>query len=224
MLHPIFNALRPEDRSLLLSNQRAQEIPADKTLLNAGDPCGDVFFVASGKFRVETPSDNARTVSLTGFLQPGDIYVERLTQPNYPASNSLRAALSSTVHKLPISLVAQVVKKCPEVGLELLQHSIQNVTRLRKQLRRVKSDTVRTKVARALYDVAATTADGARVLDRKITQSDLAEFTGLSREAVNKELKQLSDAELLRRSARGLEVASTLGSTDFLPWNDKRRP
>lgn len=217
--HPIFGQLSAEDRATVEARVRLLQVKQGQVLLNAHQPCAAAFIVVAGKLRIETPYDD-KTSALTGFLQAGDIYLETLSRAEYPASNTLRGALTSTVQAIPLTALQGVVMQYPAIGLQLLQAVIDRSLKLRRQLRRLKVEPVRTQVARAVYDAAYSTADGQRVLDRKITQSDLANFTGLSREAVNKGLRQLSDAELLRKSERGLEVDPNLASTDFQPWSD----
>lgn len=217
--HPVFSSLSPADRAAVEARLRVLQVKAGQVLVNAGQPCAAAFFVVAGKVRVETPSDD-KTFALTGFLQAGDFYVETLSRTEYSASNTLRGAMTSTVQAVPVVVLQTIIGQYPHIGLSLLQVGIDRAQKLRRQLRRLKVEPVKTQVARAVYDAAQTTADGQRVLDKKITQSDLAEVTGLSREAVNKGLKQLSEAELLRKSERGLEVNPNLASTDFQPWND----
>ncbi len=203
----------------MLRQQRLITLADNQALLTVGQSCSEAFFVASGRIRIETPVGPA-AFALTGALRPLEIYIEQLGQAQYAASNTLRAMMASTVNVIPLSVLQSLVLKYPDVGFELLQHGFGGVKRLRQGLRRVKSEPARTQVARTLYDVAVPTSDGGRVLERGITQSDLADFTGLSREAVNKELRLLSEASLVRKSSRGMEIDPLLASTDFLPWND----
>jgi CRP/FNR family transcriptional regulator, cyclic AMP receptor protein len=220
LLHKLFNGVRSEDRARLLQQQRVLKLATNDVLVSAGQSCAAAFFVVVGSLRVETPGDDG-TPALTGFLRTEDLYLESLSHSQYTTHNTLRAALASVVHVLPLQALQDIVMRYPDIGLMMLQQCIAGVSKLRGQLRHQKSKDVRTQVARAIFDVAATASDGSRVLDRKITQSTLAEYTGLSREAVNKELKGLSEAGVVRKSERGMELDEKLSSTDFLPWNDQ---
>jgi CRP/FNR family transcriptional regulator, cyclic AMP receptor protein len=217
--HPLFSSLQAAEREAVEAQIRTLAVKHDQILVNAGQGCADVFLVLSGKVRVETPSDDG-TASLTGFLQPGELYLETVLAPMYQTSNTLRAALDTTVQAVPVPMVQAIFRKYPQVGLLVLQASLNQVMKLRRQLRRLKVEPVRTQVARAMYESAEALPNGHRVLDRKITQSDIAEVTGLSREQVNKSVKQLSESQLVRRSGVGFEMGANLASTDVMPWDD----
>lgn len=219
LLHPIFASLTPADRAAVEARVRVLPVLQGQVLVNAGQTVASVFIVVAGKLRVETSSDD-KPGALTGFLQAEDIYVESLTGPDYVASNTLRGALASTIHAIPLGVLHSLVMQYPEIGPALVQAAVERSLKLRRQLRRLKVEPVRTQVARAVYDAGHTANDGQRVLDRRITQSDLAQVTGLSREAVNKGMRQLSDASLLRKSDRGLEIDKNFISTNYQPWDE----
>jgi CRP-like cAMP-binding protein len=218
-LSPICSSLTQADRALLNTRTRVLTLKRDEVLVNAGQMCDAMFYVVTGKLRVETPSDS-HTASLTGFLQPKELYIESVAQTEYWTSNTLRAALPCMVQSLPLDVIQNVILRNPDVGFKILQQGMNHSSKLRRQLRRLKMEPVSRQVARAAYDIADTRPDGSRVLGREITQADIAQFIGVSREAVNKEFKQLSEAELLKKSTQGIELHANLASTDFMGFSD----
>ena len=80
----------------------------------------------------------------------------------------------------------------PDFALHLMRKLIGMVRRLTEQVRSLALQDVYSRVVRLLTDLSDPVSGEERVLRRKLTQQDIADRVGSSREMVNRVMKELT--------------------------------
>jgi CRP/FNR family transcriptional regulator, cyclic AMP receptor protein len=215
LLHPLFRDL-PEDRRRELARvARMVMLKKGDVLVSANEVCRDVFLVLSGKLRVDTGGPDA-TNAATGFLVTNDIYTENFVDDTYTLQSTLVAVLNSTVQAFPLPTIAKLFRDYPNLLMQTFEVVNLRMQGLRKQLRRLANSPPEIVIGRALYELADADASGRRVLSKRITQGILANYVGMSREEVNRKMRELEQKGLIRRVEDGFELDSSFAQTNLL--------
>ena len=105
----------------------------------------------------------------------------------------------------------------PEISLKLLEMAMKRLSAMRGQLRRISSLPSEDLVGRVLHQLSQLAPSTSGGYDKRITQAVIASYAGLSREVVNKAMRNMEDRGLVRRDEHGLHVSADFAATDFEP-------
>jgi CRP/FNR family cyclic AMP-dependent transcriptional regulator len=166
---------------------------AGETLFLEGDRAGEVLVLVSGEVKISVGSQEGREVILD-VLEPGSLIGE-LSAIDGEARSATVAALS------PVEVLAvaagpfnEFLNRHPDVLRQLLLEVIRRLrVRVRHQLEFGAGDALGRVCARLveLADRYGRVDGSAVVLSSPVSQSELAAWTGLSREAIVKALRAL---------------------------------
>ena len=95
-----------------------------------------------------------------------------------------------------------------------LELTVKRMTIIRSQLRRISSLTSETLVARVLYELTQLAPADTGGFDKRISQAVIASYAGLSREVVNKTMREMENRGLLWKDEHGIHVVADFASTD----------
>lgn len=68
--HPFLRSLSPEHLSIVLTNAKQVEFAEGEMILKEGDPASQFFLIESGRIRIETGTENGKSVQTVG---PGEV-------------------------------------------------------------------------------------------------------------------------------------------------------
>jgi CRP/FNR family transcriptional regulator, cyclic AMP receptor protein len=211
LFHPVFRILDDSSRAALERRTRLLTLKKGETLVAAQQTCRDCYVVVSGKLRIDSGEDE--TKATTGFLNVLDIYVEELREPYFVAQNSLVAVLHTTVQAIPLDALRHSLETNPQLLLQSVDLVNSRVQSLRKQLRRLNTQEAEVVIGRALYELSDEGPGGSRIVNKRITQAALASYVGMSREQVNKKMRELEAKGLIRRVEDGFELDASFAHT-----------
>lgn len=215
LVHPLFNALPEDSRRTLTQQARMVTLKKGEILAEVGQRCSDVFVVSNGKIRLDS-GDADMERAATGFLTSLDIYVEDITVDSYAMQSTLVAVLNSTVQLVPLGLFRAIGAQHPELFIRALELVSIRAQSLRMQLRRLTTQDAEVVIGRALYELSDEGPGGLRVLNKRITQTALASYVGMSREQVNKKMREFELKGLIRRVDDGYELDAVFAHTNLL--------
>jgi CRP/FNR family transcriptional regulator, cyclic AMP receptor protein len=216
---PLFEALDEEGTKALRAGVTDVELTRGDRLFDEGDSGDALYVVIDGKIKLTRTSVDGRE-NLISLMGPGEMFGELSLFDPRPRTMSASAVTDVRLAALAHDDLRTWLTGRPDVAMHLL-------TALARRLRRtneVMSDLVFTdvpgRVAKALLDLAARFGsqqeDGLQV-NHDLTQEELAQLVGASRETVNKALADfvargwiqlhpksvlLIDPERLRKRAR----------------------
>ena len=165
--------------------------PAHAILINEGDTTDSVYIVLSGRLKVYASSEDGRDVVLAE-LGPGEYFGE-LSLDRDKRSVSVATIEASSCCVVQGEQLRQFMAEHPDFALHLTHKLIRTVRRLTEQVKGLALQDVYGRIARLLTELSEPEGDGTeRVLRRKLTQQDIADRVGSSREMVNRVMKELT--------------------------------
>lgn len=173
------------------------------------------FLLVSGVLRVEAPSSEG--VATTGFLKKGDVVASFSLMEGKAYPFELRAMLDSDVFALPAPDMYRAVQDNAAFALSVLAHKVERLGRLHRSIGRMNTASTEQAVGRTLYELSSLQEDGSNMVDKKITQKDIGDALGMSREQVNKVLKLLEQRGLVIRRDNGYEVGAEFSNSQLAP-------
>lgn len=194
---PVLAALGPEALASLARAMRPVDLQPGQMLFVQGEPGDSVFVVESGCLRLFRTSPGGRERTLA-YLRAGEIVGEMAALGRLPRSASAQAAEASRVWRLDGQALAQAVASDGRAALKLVELLARRLAEADQQLEEA-SGTVAQQLLSVLERLAGHTADGRL----RITQQQLAEMLGVTRESVNRGLARLEAMGVVRRRSRG---------------------
>ena len=199
---PLFSRVPHEHLLGLVDLLRRRRYTAGETIFTQGDPGAAMYVVEAGRVKIGLTSPDGREIILA-LLGPRDFFGELALFDGRPRSADATARATTDLLILNRDDFIRCVAAQPQLALNAL-HAISGRLRRTDQ---IIADAVfldvPTRVARVLLDLS--TRDGVRhdpqgvVLGPGLTQTDLANMLGATRESINKGLRDYEEQGILRR-------------------------
>jgi CRP-like cAMP-binding protein len=196
-----------------LPGARPATVARGELLAGHGRPLARWAVVQAG-FLAVSGSIGARR-GLLGVLAPGDLAGAELISSDPPRpgpmERELYALTSTKLALLSPEEFLEAAARDPAVALAVAEASVRWAGRLERALARQLCLGVTGRVLEALREVAdATGATGSprRRIEVPLAQETLATMVGATRESVNRAIRALADAGLVRRDGRRYSVAA----------------
>ncbi|HEX2540432.1 MAG TPA: Crp/Fnr family transcriptional regulator [Caldimonas sp.] len=161
---------------------------AQTILIHAGDAGDSIYIVLSGRLRTYASSDDGRDVVLAEH-GPGE-YVGELALDGAERSASVKTLEPSTCCVVSGAEMRAFLADHPDFALHLTHKLARMVRRLTEQVKDLALKDVYGRMVRVLTELSDPVGTE-RVVREKLTQQDIAERIGSSREMVNRVMKDL---------------------------------
>ena len=178
----------PSDLVAHLADRGAvRSFPNRTVLIQEGDDTNSLFIIVSGRVRVYLSDAEGSEVTLATH-GPGEYFGE-LVLDGGPRSASVVTVAPTRCVVIKRDEVQQFLLANPEFSLHLIRDLMRRTRRLTENVRSLALLDVYGRVAKVLLELARD-VDGRRVVDR-LTQQDIANRVGASREMVSRILRDL---------------------------------
>ena len=167
----------------------ARTFAANAILINEGDTTDSLYIVLSGRVKVYASSDDGREVVLTEY-GPGEYFGE-LSIDGAKRSASIKALEPCSCRVVQGSELRQFLAQHPDFAMHLTHKLIRMVRRLTEQVRSLALQDVYGRMVRVLTELSEPVGEE-RIVRQKLTQQDIADRVGSSREMVNRVMKELT--------------------------------
>ncbi|TML11221.1 MAG: Crp/Fnr family transcriptional regulator [Actinobacteria bacterium] len=179
--------LPADDAQALMERSRRRRLPAGSVLFLEGDDAHTVLFLLEGQVKILITSSAGREVVLD-VLGPGEIIGELSAIDGLPRSATATALSPVEIATLRTSDFQALIEARASIARQLL---VLVAVRLRSASRRQFELASSDALALVCGRLAHLAGDGRAELRVSMSQSDLAAWAGLSREAVVKALRTL---------------------------------
>jgi CRP-like cAMP-binding protein len=208
---PLFAALDDEASAALRSSMRDFRLSRGEVLFREGDPGDALYLVTEGKIKLHRSSGDGRE-NLVGVQGPGDMFGELSFFDPGPRASTATALLDSTLLGLNHEQLQPWLTGRPEVAKSLLAAMAHRLRRTNENMADLVFSDVPGRVAKALLDLSTRfgrPADDGLYVAHDLTQEELAQLVGASRETVNKALADFAGRGWLRLEARAVVLLDT---------------
>ena len=205
---PLFAALDEDAAAALRSCMSDVKVARGRTLFNEGDPGDRLYVVTGGKIKLGRTAADGRE-NLLAILGPGEMFGELSLFDPGPRTATATAVTDTSVLGLGHDELEPWLTGRPEVAAQLLAALAQRLRRTNEAMADLVFSDVPGRVAKALLDLArrfgVQSEDGLHVT-HDLTQEELAQLVGASRETVNKALADFASRGFLRLEARAVVI------------------
>jgi CRP/FNR family transcriptional regulator, cyclic AMP receptor protein len=181
--------LPPALLSALAEHGNSRSFRAQTILINEGDAGGSLYIVIEGRLRAYASSPEGRDVVLSE-LGPGE-YVGELSLDGTLRSASVKTLEPTVCCVVQAAQLPGFLAAHPEFALHLTQKLTRMVRRLTEQVKSLALQDVYGRMVRLLMELSDPVGTE-RVVREKLTQQDIADRVGSSREMVNRVMRDLT--------------------------------
>jgi CRP-like cAMP-binding protein len=205
---PLFTALDEAAALSLRTSMDTVKIAKGSILFKEGDDGEHLYVIIDGKLKLGTSSGDGRE-NLLSILGPGEMFGELSLFDPGPRTSTATAVTDAKLLSLSHEKVIPWLKQNPEVSLQLLTRLSQRLRRTNEAVGDLVFSDVPGRVAKALIDLGdrfgKITAEGLLV-NHDLTQEELAQLVGASRETVNKALADFAGRGWLKLDGRSVLI------------------
>ena len=205
---PLFEALDAGASAALRSRVDEVVLTRGKRLFDEGDPGDRLYVVLDGKIKLTRAASDGRE-NLLSVLGPGEMFGELSLFDPRPRTASATALTDTRLAAVAHEALRPWLTGRPDVVMHLLRALAQRLRRTNDVMADLVFTDVPGRVARALLDLADRFGQprGAGVdVHHDLTQEELAQLVGASRETVNKALADFAGRGWLQVSAKSVLI------------------
>lgn len=205
---PLFAALDQEAADALRATMRPVALKRGEVLFVEGDPGDRLYVIVDGKVKLGMKSADGRE-NLLAVLGPNQMFGELSFFDPGPRNSTATAVTEATLLELSHEDLEPWLTGRPEVARQLLAALAARLRKTNEVVGDLVFSDVPGRVAKALGDLAKRFGnrqdDGVHVA-HDLTQEELAQLVGASRETVNKALADFAARGWLRLEARAVVI------------------
>jgi CRP-like cAMP-binding protein len=174
-----------------------------------GDPADSIYILQTGRMKITALSEDGHEV-VHEILGPGEIFGDISTILGIPRTTSAQTLEPSLLCEIRQKDFESLLTEYPKLSLWMLKSVGLRLKKAEAQLLNFVCHDVSTRVREALLDLVACEPDmqSDQPVRIKITQQDLANLIGASRQKTWQALKELEDASVLRLMYRSILVTA----------------
>jgi CRP/FNR family cyclic AMP-dependent transcriptional regulator len=215
--HPLFGQLAAADLDRLATYLRVARHRVQEVLFRKGDPGTSMMFVLRGRVKVCTHSEDGKEL-IFNLFGPGQVFGEIALLDGSERTADAVTMESSELLVLERRDFVPFLLDHPEACLRLMTVLCQKLRQTSELLEEALFLEGPSRLARRLVHLAEVfgtpVADGIRI-DLHLSQQQLGNIVGMSRESMNKQLRQWREEDLIRIE-RGYYVVVDLDALRLL--------
>jgi CRP/FNR family cyclic AMP-dependent transcriptional regulator len=206
MRAPLFEALDDESAAALRAGITIVELGRGDRLFEEGASGDQLYVILDGKIKLTRAATDGRE-NLLGVLGPGEMFGELSLFDPRPRTAGATAVTDSHLAALAHDDLRSWLTGRPDVALNLLQALARRLRRANDVMADLVFTDVPGRVAKALLDLAdrfGTVQEDGLQVNHDLTQEELAQLVGASRETVNKALADFAARGWLHLAAKSV--------------------
>lgn len=186
---PPFLGLSEQDIAALSRRAVTRAFPKNTIILNEGDQTDSLYIILSGRVKVFLANEEGKEIVLDT-QGPGEYFGEMVLDEG-PRSASVMTLEPCRFQLIPKDDVKALLQSHPDFAMHLVRKLIYRGRVLTEHVKSLALQNVYGRFAKLLNEMAVP-QDGKRVLQEKLSQQDMANRVGASREMINRIVKDLT--------------------------------
>ncbi|MET0066124.1 MAG: Crp/Fnr family transcriptional regulator [Candidatus Thiodiazotropha sp.] len=186
----IFKGLDPEALALIEQRMVRRTYPRNTIVLSEGDQSDSMYVILSGKVKVYLNDEHGKE-AIINYQEAGEYFGELSLIDESKRSASIMTVVKSTLGVISKQAFHEVLKANPDIAIHLLKDLVQRVRTLTEEVKSLALSDVYGRLSKTLLSLAEERDDGVWVIEGHVTQQELANRIGASREMVCRIFKDL---------------------------------
>jgi CRP-like cAMP-binding protein len=183
--HTLFRELGHEVCDQLAAYAKMKEYARGTTIYVKGDPGSCLFAICRGNVRVTNTSSDGKSVFLNQ-IEEGEIFGEIALLDGQPRTADVTASTDCNLMIIERRDFMPLLRGNPELTIKMLELICSRLRRTTEQVEDLTFMDLRSRLAKVLLRLSSATT-GDHVI--AISQNELSQIVGLSREMINKQLR-----------------------------------
>ena len=203
--HPLFRELPPPVIEQLGAYMKTRKIPRGGSIFAKGDPGTSLLGVLAGSVRISVASADGRDIVLN-IIHEGEIFGEIALLDGHPRTADAIAISDCELATIERREFLQFLRNQPDVILKFVEILCARLRRTSEQVQDVTFLNLPVRLAKALLRMIADDPSSAPGRKLAITQRELSQIIGRSRESANKQLRIWQKRGWIRLERGGVTV------------------
>ena len=211
--HELFSRFSPAEIERLVSFSHARAYGAGEMIFEKGSPGQGLMAVLSGRVRISSPSPEGREIVLN-IIHPGQIFGEIALLDGKERTADATAMEACELLILERRDFVPFLEKHPDICLRLIAVLCERLRRTTEQVEDVLFLDLQARLAKTLLhlvDAHGRPVSNGVALGAKLSQRDLANMIGASRESVNRQLSLWEEDGLISRDRGAITILDSAG-------------
>ncbi len=186
--HPIFSDLEPEALDQLCRYAKHTTLKRGASIFAKGDPGNSLFAVISGTVKISISSPDGRNAILN-LIGPGEIFGEIAVLDGAPRTADAIANTNCEIYIIDRREFLPFVRSQPALAMKFIELLCARLRWTSEQVEQVILQNLPARLASALLGLTEKRKldSGSRTI--AITQQEISEMVGMTRESINKQLR-----------------------------------
>ena len=210
---PFLAGLSDEDREAMASAIARKRYRRGDIIMQKEEPGHALFIVERGAVRIYVPSSQGNDLILA-VLGPGDFFGDLSLLDGRPRSASASVAMETTLLMLERADFIALLTNRPAAAMAVLEAVAGRLRETDEMASDLAFLDVAGRLSKRLLDLAAAHGverGGGVLIDLAVTQEDLANMIGVTRESVNRNLSEFQALGLISKHGRRIIVRDAKG-------------
>jgi CRP/FNR family cyclic AMP-dependent transcriptional regulator len=214
--HPAFRQLPANILEQIGSYAIRKRVKRGALIFAKGDPGSSAMAVLDGSVRISVPTINGHEVVLA-HVSRGDVFGELAVIDGQPRSANATAVENCELMVIERRNFLPFVLSYPQVAIKLLELVSARLRQSNEQIEDVMFTGLQVRLARAILKLLKTTESDVGPLRLVITQRELSQMIGVTRESTNKQLRIWEKRGWIRLDHGALTVLNGRALSRIIP-------
>jgi CRP-like cAMP-binding protein len=186
--HSLFGLLPPAAIEHLGSYMKRRTLPRGSTIFAKGDPGTGLMGVLTGSVKISVPSADGRDIVLN-IIHEGEIFGEIALLDGHPRTADATAMTDCELMVIERRDFIPFLRSQPDLTMQIIETLCSRLRRTSEQVQDVTFLDLPHRLAKALLRLIADAEGHASTRKVTITQREISQIIGRSRESTNKQLR-----------------------------------
>jgi CRP/FNR family cyclic AMP-dependent transcriptional regulator len=204
----LFSGLSGEELETVAKHAVTKTFPRNTIVVNEGDISNSLYVIISGKVKVYLSDEEGKEIVINTH-GPGEYFGELALFDNQTRSASVITAEKTCLSIISKGAFENSVDRHPQIALKVIRGLVRRLRGATENVKSLALMDVYGRVARLLLQLAEE-RDGVLSIEEKLTQQDIADRVGSSREMISRILKDLKIGGYIDVQDKQITISETL--------------
>ncbi|MEH6556436.1 MAG: Crp/Fnr family transcriptional regulator [Oceanicoccus sp.] len=205
----IFEGLTQQELEVLANSGVMRSYPKNTVVINENDLADSLYIIETGRVKVYCSDKNGKEF-IMNTLGAGDYFGELALLDDDRRSASVRTMEKASFLIIYKEDFNKVLLQQANIAATLIRNLTRRVRKLTQDVKALALQDVYGRVTTVLTTLADAREDGTSIIPEKLTQQDIADRVGASREMVARILKDLTIGEYIAFEGRSIVLNGKL--------------
>ena len=203
--HPFFKGLADTIVARLASHAITRRVKKGAVLFRKGETGSQLYAVCAGAVRISVPSEQGKD-AIFNLVRPGEIFGEIALLDGGQRTADAAATEDSELMIIERRDFAPLLREHPELSARLIEILCSRLRRTSEQVEDIVFLGLSNRLAKALLQLHQSSPGGTGQREIRITQRELSQLIGASRESTNKQLRDWQRRKWLKVGRGGVTI------------------